>query len=50
MEQETNTARSQHSLLHWKTLLVTASHYFKHVTPELLQKKRKIFNAAQLKK
>lgn len=40
VEQETNTARSQHSLLHWKTLLVTATHYFKHVTPELLQKKK----------
>lgn len=47
VEQKSNTAGSQNSLLHWKTLLVTASHNFEYIAAELLpgkKKQRKYFN------
>ena len=38
VEQKTNTAGSQHSLLHGKTLLVAATHNLEHISLELLLK------------
>jgi len=46
VEQKTNTARSQNSLLHWKTLLVTASHNFEYIATELLPGKKNIENTS----
>ena len=37
VKQEANTARGQNSLLHGKTLLVTASHDLENITFELLK-------------
>lgn len=42
VKQETNTSRSQHSLLHGKTLLVTSPSYLENITLKLLQVINKI--------
>ena len=39
VKQETDTARSQHSLLHWEALLVATSHDLEHIALEFLPAK-----------
>lgn len=38
MEKEPHTARRQDTLLHWETLLITASHDLENITFKLLNK------------
>jgi hypothetical protein len=39
VKQKADTSRSQHSLLHWETLLVTPTHDLKDIALEFLQNK-----------